>query len=202
MKKVIFTVLCMAVALILCVSFSSTATALAANNVNYSPEDNVIETPLPGKVTVKNLPSKNLPSVSPNSLLYSYSIRNISKQIFNLFYPLTNYATGYCNLTYSRSVAFTVDANISTSVGVSADIVQASIGSNVGVSNTVTASESVSYEIPSGYKGRIVIRYSQNYYTFTCVKRNRVTGSETTGPGSATTGAYDPYYARQLIAIS
>ena len=132
-------------------------------------------------------------------------IKDVRKTTFNDFYPLTQYARGKCNLTYSTSTSFTVSASYSLGCSVDLEFIKVNYNSTLGDSTTINASESVSYEIPSGYQGRIVIRYYQDRYDFTCYKTVTY-GSQsytTTKEGCyAYTAAYGAYYARQLISLS
>jgi len=48
--------------------------------------------------------------------------------------------------------------------------------------------------------GRIVFRYSQDSYTFTCVK-SYSDGGTVTYPGSGTSSAYNTYYALQTYYL-
>lgn len=123
-------------------------------------------------------------------------ITNVSKPVrYNLFTELTTYAAGPSTLTYSKGRSVTIGASVTGGGGVSVEILQAKIEGTIGASVTITANETVYYEVPGGYKGRIVLRYSQNRYTY------KVTKDGKTYDGAAYTAAYDEYYARQLISL-
>ncbi|XBX04744.1 hypothetical protein QMP26_30475 [Enterocloster clostridioformis] len=123
-------------------------------------------------------------------------ISNVSDPVrYNLFSALTTYSAGPSNITYSKGRSVTISASVTGGGGISVDILQAQIEGTIGASVTFTASEEVSYEVPAGYKGRIVLRYSQDRYTY------KVTKDGKTYDGAAYTAAYDEYYARQLISL-
>lgn len=63
----------------------------------------------------------------------------------------------------------------------------------------LTASESIQYNIPSRYKGRVIMRYYQDIFHFNWEKK--LLGiTVSSGSGSAWSNGRDPYYARQLIS--
>lgn len=75
----------------------------------------------------------------------------------------------------------------------------AELGASVGGSTTFTASESIQYNIPSRYKGRVIMRYYQDIFHFNWEKK--LLGiTVSSGSGSAWSNGRDPYYARQLIS--
>ncbi|WP_167348538.1 hypothetical protein [Paenibacillus etheri] len=70
------------------------------------------------------------------------------------------------------------------------------ISAAVGTSAAFTTTQTISYPTTKGYRGRIVLRYSQDQYTYD------ITTSGVKYPGSAFTQAYDQYYALQQVALA
>lgn len=194
--------------MIFAVLFSLSATAFADgqsegdNSVHYDLEDGIIETPLEGKITVEYHDA--IDSGISTTGVYTYTVTLTSKCILNNYYVITNWAMGPCTLTYTASagetVSFAVAGSVSAEVEVPVAKLQSSFDASVGKSTTFTASESVQYEIPSGYKGRVAMRYYQDIYYFNWEKKlgDKVISS---GSGSASTAGRDPYYVRQLISV-
>ena len=92
-----------------------------------------------------------------------------------------------------------VSGSVSGDVDVPVAKLSAELGASVGGSTTFTASESIQYNIPSRYKGRVIMRYYQDIFHFNWEKK--LLGiTVSSGSGSAWSNGRDPYYARQLIS--
>lgn len=162
----------------------------------------VIEIPIQIDTNNVDLPAE--PTVEPyhfHIAPHSHYIENVLKYKVNDFKPLTNYSTAG-TVSYSMGESFELSASISTSVGVTAEVVSAELGSSVTGSRQITASQSYTYDIPSGYKGRIIYRYSYDMYLFDCVTRWTLTGGIDRGEGSAISKPYNDasaYFTIQLV---
>ena len=164
-------------------------------------EDGIIETPLEGEITVEHHPAVDTAASARG--LYSYTVTQTSRGLYDGYYPITNWALGPGTLTYTAevgtTVSFEVSGTISAEVEVPAATLSAELGASVGGSTTFTASESIEYDIPSGYKGRVVMRYYQDIFNFDWEKK--LLGiTISSGSGYAWSDGRDPYYARQLIS--
>ena len=164
-------------------------------------EDGIIETPLEGEITVEHHPAGETAASARG--LYSYPVTQTSRGLYDGYYPITNWALGPGTLTYTAevgtTVSFEVSGTISAEVEVPAATLSAELGASVGGSTTFTASESIEYDIPSGYKGRVVMRYYQDIFNFDWEKK--LLGiTISSGSGYAWSDGRDPYYARQLIS--
>jgi hypothetical protein len=123
-------------------------------------------------------------------------ISNVSKPIrYNLFTPVSNYVAAPGTVSVSKGVDTTISASVTGGVTVDAEVLQANIESTIGASVTFTTSQTISFPVSSGYKGRVVLRYSQDYYTYTVTKNSK------SYKCSAYTAAYDEYYALQQISL-
>lgn len=206
MKKIIS--ILMACAMLLSLSVTALAAELpeGVSKDDYSfyyhdCEEGIIETPLEGEITVEHHPV--IDTAASARGIYTYTVTQTSRGLFNGFYPITNWALGPGVLTYTAevgtTVSFEVFGSISAGVGVPAATLSAELGASVGGSTTFTASESIQYEIPSGYKGRVVMRYYQDIFNFDWEKKflGITLGS---GSGYAWSDGRDPYYARQLMS--
>jgi hypothetical protein len=137
-------------------------------------------------------------------LPHTHSIKDTKKALFNLFHPLTPYVAARdrdAEVTYSAGQSHTISSSISTSVGVEASVVSASIGAEVTGSVTYSASTTVKYPVKQGEAGRIILRYSQDYYTFTCITRWTLTGNEDTGSGNAYSKPFNAMYDYQWYKL-
>lgn len=194
-------ILCLKKYYVLCYHVVSAETV---NNVVIDTVDGAVETisDVEPIVTIQSKPLLKS-TLSSKSSLYNYYISNVNKIIYNLFEPLTTYVTGgngaSISYTKGRSVSFSAEYSLGCSVDLY--LVQAETSSTLGKSSTVEASETVTYSVPSGYKGRIVLRYYRDYYTFkvTEVYNGNYQG---TYDGSGKTAVYDSYYTLQCISIS
>lgn len=164
-------------------------------------EDGIIETPLEGEITVEHHPAIDTPSSARG--LYTYTVTQTSRWLYDGYHAITNWALGPGTITYTAeygtTVSFEVSGSISAGVEVPAAELSAELGASVGGSTTFTASESVEYDIPSGYKARIIMRYYQDIFDFDWEKK--LLGiTVSSGSGTAWSDGRDPYYARQLIS--
>lgn len=124
-------------------------------------------------------------------------ISNISRPVrYNLFTPVSNYVASPGTVSVSRGHQTTVNAQVTGGGGVSLEVLQAQISASLGVAVTFTTTQTISYQVSQGYKGRIVLRYSQDYYTYTVTMNGRGYN------GSAYTAAYDEYYALQQVSLT
>lgn len=160
----------------------------------------IVETPLEGEIKVEHHPAVDDTATRG---LYTYTVTKTSTGLFNGFYPITNWALGPGVITYTatvgNTVSFEVNGSVSAGVEVPFATLGAELGASVGGSTTFTASESVQYDIPSGYKARIVMRYYQDIFNFDWEKK--LFGIlVSSGSGTAWSDGRDPYYARQLIS--
>lgn len=132
---------------------------------------------------------------------YTYRIDKKSKMQYNLFEPLTTFCAGKCTIAYEKGSVVTKSAEFTLGCTVDLTFVQAEVSDTFGVSSSVEASETVTYDVSSGYKGRIVLRYSQDYHTFNILK---ILGGATVGTyaSSGYTSMYNTYYALQSISLS
>lgn len=190
MKKLLALVLSCAMVI------ASGTTAFAAKNyqdVITMTEPGAEESKIDAPISKQIVTSQNGNNSIPRSTVV---ITNVSDPVrYNLFKPLTTYAAAPATIRYEKGRSVTISASVTGGGGVGIDILQAHIEGSIGKSVTYTASEDVTYDIPSGYKGRVVLRYSQDRYTY------KVTKDGETYNGAAYTGAYDEYYARQLISL-
>lgn len=164
-------------------------------------EDGIIETPLEGEITVAHHPA--IDSAISARGVYTYTVTQTSKGLYDGYYPITTWALGPGVLTYTAGVGTTVSFEVSGSVSGDVDVpvakLSAELGASVGGSTTFTASESIQYNIPSRYKGRVIMRYYQDIFHFNWEKK--LLGiTVSSGSGSAWSNGRDPYYARQLIS--
>ena len=180
-----------------------------ANGIQTTDEfgNTIVEIPIAIDKSVVDVETLSPPTqMEPNHWHISphtHSIENISTYLINDFYPVTSYSTA-SSVSYSMGSSFSISASISTSVGVTEDIVTTTLGGSVTGSSTITADQTYTFNIPSGYKGRIVYRYSYDYYTFDCVTYWYLTGDTDRGDGSARSKPHDDasaYFTLQLVEI-
>ena len=123
-------------------------------------------------------------------------ITDVSKPTrYNLFKPVSNYVAAPGTVSVSKGVDTTISASVTGGVAVSAEVLQANVESTLGASVTFTTTQTISFPVSSGYKGRIVLRYSQDRYTYTVTKNNK------SYKCAGYTAAYDEYYALQQISL-
>lgn len=156
---------------------------------------------------------KTNPATSMFLVDHRYSICNISRPSqFNLFDPLSEFvenryyksSSDWPSVTVSRGTSTTVGVSVNTSVGVNADVVSAGLGMTVSGSTTLSTSQAYSYKVGYGQRGRVIMRYSRNYYTFTCKDETLLLGNvihTDTGSGDAMTKPYNNYVAYQYYQI-
>ncbi|MBP1631642.1 MAG: hypothetical protein H6Q15_2535 [Bacteroidetes bacterium] len=162
----------------------------------------VIVTPNINSLCYKGNMTKNLQDSKTQSIAadyYSYEITNINHITYNGFTQITNYGAGPATITYEGSRSFGITCGMSVEVGFEY-YVTVSVGFNASASYTITALESYSTNIPAGYKGAIIMRYSQPLKTFNQVKRYLNTVVSTT-PGYVYGAPYNTYYALSLISL-
>lgn len=124
-------------------------------------------------------------------------ISNVSKPIkYNLFEPVSDYVAYPLSVSVTKGQETTITASITSGVEVDIQVLKSKINATIGNSVTFFASQTFSGAPSAGYKGRIVLRYTQDYYTYT------VTVNNTSYKCSAFTGAYDGYYALQQISLN
>lgn len=123
------------------------------------------------------------------------TISNIKKFTYNLFKEVSDYVAYPGNVSVTKGVSTTISSSITGGGGVDIKFLKLNLSRTVGDTATFTTSQTISYPISKGMKGRIVLRYSQDYYTYT------ITKSKKDYPGSATTKAYDEYYALQEVSL-
>lgn len=123
-------------------------------------------------------------------------ISNASDPVhYNLFKGVSSWFGGPATIKYRKGKTVTIKASITGGGGVSAKLLQAQIDATIGASATFTTEEEGDFIVPSGYKGRVVIRYTQDRYTYTVTKNGRSYN------GAAYTAAYNQYYRLQLISV-
>lgn len=131
-----------------------------------------------------------------------YTISSVNTYTLNDYSPLTEYVVNRVSssnlptVSCSKSAGVTVGASLSSTVGVSAEIVNASVGYSVTGSVTMTAGQTYTFPIPYGYKGRIVMRFSQKKSTF-----NVMNGSKKVGSGSCSGRPYNSYVDLQRVSL-
>lgn len=214
MKKIIsmLIVLCMVFSLFSGVGFA------AGDTITDEFGNEVIETPVEIEHNVKTTNNNEMPKdniiITPYDFdlrIHEHYIENVGKTRINTFKVLTDYVrndyakneSAWPSVAFSEGESFTISASINTTAGVDADIVKAEIGSEVGVSKEYTASREYSFPVPYGYAGRVVYRYSYNYYTFDCVKEWH-NGAKEVGEGDASSapiGGASSYFALQKYYV-
>lgn len=99
------------------------------------------------------------------------------------------------SVSYTQGQSHTISANFNTNVGVSVEVIQASLGATFGVSATFTNSTTVTYPVAKGTAGQIISRFTRQYYAFTLSSGSR------TGTGSGYTKATNQYYDYQYYVL-
>jgi hypothetical protein len=151
--------------------------------------------------------------VQPNDIDFpwnghTHSVTNVHKGQYNLYNVLTDYCinnyqkdtSNYPTLSWQIGQSTEVSASVSYSAGVSLKMVEASTTATIGVSKTFTASTTYTFPVPYGQAGRIIFRYSQDHYTFTC---NKIydSGTVTSTPGNGWSSAYSTGYYLQTYYL-
>ncbi len=146
------------------------------------------------KVNVEGLnPQITHPFASAKS---SVIISNVSKPIkYTYITAITDFVASPGTISISGGTSRTVSSSIAGGVHVGLDILQSNISSTFGASTTFTTTQTISYTVPSRYKGRILLKYSQDYYTF----KESMEGKEYDCSGY--TAAYSGYYMLQKISL-
>ncbi|WP_099467094.1 hypothetical protein [Konateibacter massiliensis] len=123
-------------------------------------------------------------------------ISDVSKPTrYNLFTPVSEYVAAPGTVSVAKGVSTTISASVTGGVTVDAEILKTNVASTLGSSVTVTTTQTISYQISSEYKGRVVLRYSQDLYTYTVTKNGKSYNC------SGYTAAYDEYYALEQIPL-
>lgn len=146
------------------------------------------------KVNVEGLnPQVIHPFASAKS---SVIISNVSKPIkYTYITAISDFVAAPGTISISGGTSRTVSSSISGGVHVGLDVLQANVSSTLGASTTFTTTQTISYTVPSRHKGRIVLKYSQDYYTF----KETIKGKEYDCSGY--TAAYNGYYMLQKISL-
>ena len=126
----------------------------------------------------------------------SVIISNVSQPIkYTYIIAISDYVAAPGTISISGGTSKTVTSSISGGVNVGLDILQTNISKTFGASTTFTTTQTISFTVPSRHKGRIVLKYSQDYYTF----KETIHGKEYNCSGY--TAAYNGYYMLQRILL-
>ncbi|BFH60095.1 hypothetical protein [Paenibacillus azoreducens] len=123
------------------------------------------------------------------------TISDIKKTKMNLFETVSDYVAYPGTVSVSKGVSTTISASVTGGGGVDIKFLKLNLSKTVGDSVTFTTTQTTSYPVSKGMRGRIILRYSQDYYTY------KITKSGKDYTGSATTQAYDQYYALQEVSL-
>ncbi|MBP3816679.1 MAG: hypothetical protein J6H31_15650 [Butyrivibrio sp.] len=151
------------------------------------------------KVQVNNEIKKDSRNVTKAK---GYTIKVTNTYTLNDYSPLTEYVanrvskTNLPTVSCNQSAGITVGASVTSTVGVSAEVVNASVGYTVTGSVTMTAGQSYTFPVPYGYKGRIVMRFSQQTSSFDVMDGNKKVGS-----GSCKGRPKDSYVDLQRVSL-
>ncbi|MFA9377511.1 MAG: hypothetical protein ACERKZ_12245 [Lachnotalea sp.] len=126
----------------------------------------------------------------------SVIISNVSKPIkYTFITSISDYVAAPGTISVTGGTSTTVSSSISGGVKVGLDLLQSNVASTLGASTTFTTTQTITYTVPSRHKGRIVLKYSQDYYTFKETKRGKEYNC------SGYTAAYNGYYTLQKILL-
>lgn len=134
------------------------------SNKNYDSDNNIQGLVHEGHHVPDNIVLPRHFSLTP----HTHTVTDVSSFNLNTFVPATEFARAGFTVTKEYSRGVTVNAALDLSGGISKGDVEAALGVNVG--GSYVCGESESYQspvIPSGYKGRIVYRYTCTVYMFT-----------------------------------
>lgn len=201
-KKTVKKVLSVFLACSFCFGLSSTAFAGSEYQDTITVnEEGAVETYI-GDYTTKDNVSTEQDIATENKLdtnnfseKATYSISNINQTRWNLFTPVSDYVAYPGTVSVSKGESTTVSASVTGGGGVDIKFLKTNLSKTVGDSVTFTTTQTISYPASKGTKGRIILRYSQDQYTYTITKLG------TKYPGSAFTAAYDQYYALQSVSL-
>ncbi|WP_150266129.1 hypothetical protein [Paenibacillus tepidiphilus] len=201
-KKAVRKILPVFLACSFCFGLSSTAFASFEDQDTITVnEEGAVETYIGNYTTKQNITSEQ-EITTPNQLnkadfspYASYTISNIRKSTWNLFTPVGPYVAYPGTVSVSKGESSTVTASVTGGGGVDIKFLKTNLSKTVGDSVTITATETITYSAAPGTRGRIVLRYSQDEYTYTINKLG------INYPGSAFTAAYDEYYALQSVSL-
>lgn len=126
----------------------------------------------------------------------TYSISNVSKPMKSSFFkPLTPYFAYPGTISLAQGVITNISASVTGGGGVDIKFLKANVSGTIGGSVSFTTTQTISYPAAKDTRGRIILRYSQDYYTYT------ITKAGIKYPGNGYTQAYDEYYALQSIPL-
>ncbi|WP_340010131.1 hypothetical protein MHI32_15320 [Paenibacillus sp. FSL H7-0690] len=165
-------------------------------------EPGAIETYI-GDYSTKRSFTPELETITPNEpdatnylARATYTLSNVSKPIsYNLFKPVSDYVAYPGTVSVSKGVTTTVTASVTGGGGVDVAFLKTNISGTIGSSAAFTTTQTISYPTTKGYKGRIILRYYQEQYTYDVTKLG------VKYAGSAFTEAHDQYYALQQVAL-
>ncbi|WP_238652856.1 hypothetical protein [Paenibacillus piscarius] len=188
----------------LCFGVSSTALASSeySDTITIN-EEGAVETYIGNYATKSILTSEhdntttnelNLDKIYPQA---TYTISNISQPSrWNFFTPVSSFVAYPLAVSAAQGITTTVNASVTGGGGVDIKFLKANIAATIGVSVAFTTTQTISYPNSTpGTKGRIVLRYSQDQYSYTITKLG------VKYPGTAFTQAYDEYYALQTMSL-
>jgi hypothetical protein len=185
-----------------CFGLSSTAFAASNEDTFTENEPGAVETYL-GNYSTRDVVTSEQDQAIANefsedniSAKATYSISNVSKPMKSSFFnPLTIYQTYPSTISLSRGVTTTINASVTGGGGVDIKFLKANVSATIGGSISFTSTQTITYPTVKDTKGRIILRYSQDYYTYT------ITKAGIKYPGSGYTQAYDEYYALQSLPL-
>lgn len=155
---------------------------------NYATKDNV--TP---EQDITNENKIDTTNISPYA---TYTISNISApSSWSLFTPVSSYVAYPGTVSVTKGESTTITSSVTGGGGVDIKFLKANVAKTVGDSVTFTTSQTISYPAAPATKGRIILRYKQEQYTYTITKLGKKY------PGSAFTAATDQYYALQSVGL-
>jgi hypothetical protein len=82
----------------------------------------------------------------------------------SFFNPLTIYQTYPSTISLSRGVTTTINASVTGGGGVDIKFLKANVSATIGGSISFTSTQTITYPTVKDTKGRIILRYSQDYY--------------------------------------
>lgn len=217
--------LCLAIASLMLFTSVAFAEKKASSNSNVDEFGNKVteskvkisdkvESSLPNPTVIKEPadPSNPTGEVRPSDWdwpwnSHTHSITNVNKTQYNLYNALTDYlrnnyqqGTSLPTVSWAAGRQTTVSASLTFGAGCDTELVKLNTTSTIGVSTTYTATTTYTFPVPYGQAGRVIFRYSQDYYTFTCNKIYS-NGSVTSSPGNGWSSAYNTYYALQTYNL-
>lgn len=186
---------------------SSVTTTFATSEYPENKDTITVHEPGAIETYIGNFATESIPSPKQNTFTVNKegsintliaaepTISKINKVRFNLFEPVSDYVAYPGTVSVSKGLSTTISSSVTGGGGVDIKFLKLNLSSTVGDSATFTTSQTISYPISKGMRGRIILRYSQDYYTYT------ITISKKDYPGSANAKAYDQYYALQEVSL-